>query len=201
MATVLHFEPPADISAPHRSETPAERRVRLGSRGLAMLFAILSGTFAATMAIGLAAMLFYQGEALRIGPDGCYIGGGPANSVPFGSLPLDHRLVYVVVGLIRYLPVLMLFWQLRGLFALYTRGQVFSRRAGVAFSRIGGWLCAYALAPLLCHLLLSSTGYEIDKVWLHLASVQAFVLGLLVLVIGQVMQVGHEIEQDAQGFV
>jgi hypothetical protein len=34
-----------------------------------------------------------------------------------------------------------------------------------------------------------------------MASVQAFVLGLLVFVIGQVMQVGREIEEDREAFV
>jgi hypothetical protein len=46
-----------------------------------------------------------------------------------------------------------------------------------------------------------ATGYEIDKNWAHMASVQAFVLGLLVFVIGQVMQVGREIEEDREAFV
>jgi hypothetical protein len=34
-----------------------------------------------------------------------------------------------------------------------------------------------------------------------MASLQAFVLGLLVFVIGQVMQVGREIEEDREAFV
>ncbi len=54
-------------------------------------------------------MLFYHGGLIRIRPDSCFIGGGPANSVAFGSLPLIHRLVYIAVDLVRYMPVLMLF--------------------------------------------------------------------------------------------
>jgi hypothetical protein len=182
-------------------ETPAQRRVRLGSRALEILFAALLTLSAAILITALVTMLFYKGELVRIGPDNCYIGEGPANSVAFGSLPLVHRLVYCLVGIVRATPIIMLFWSLRGLFRLYAKGRVFSRANGRSFSRIGGWLCAYAASPFVCHLALSATGYEIDKNWAHMASVQAFVLGLLVLVIGQVMQVGREIEEDREAFV
>lgn len=201
MASVLKFKPIPQLRIDPPPESAAQRRVRRGSRGLAMLFTGLFALFAGVMAVGLAAMLFYDGEGLRMGPSGTYIGGGPADTVAFGSLPLDQRLVYVVVGAVRYVPVLMLFWHLRALFATYAAGQVFSRGAGVTFSRIGAWLTTYAVTPLLCHLVLDATGYELDAQWLHLASVQAFVIGLMVMVIGQVMQVGREIQEDREGFV
>jgi hypothetical protein len=200
MATVVNFRPTID-AAPDAEETAAQRRVRLGSRGLSMLFAVLLGLSVLILLTALATMLFYKGELVRIGPDNCYIGEGPANSVAFGSLPLFHRLVYCLVGIVRATPIIMLFWSLRTLFGLYARGQVFSRGAGRSFSRIGGWLCAYALSPFVCHLALAATGYEIDRNWAHMASLQAFVLGLLVFVIGQVMQVGREIEEDREAYI
>lgn len=200
MATVLKFDP-IPLAPRWPSETAPQRRVRIASRGLAMLFTTLLAATMVVMVVGIAAMLFYKGELLRMGPSGSYIGGGPPDTVAFGSLPLPHRLVYVVVGLVRYTPVLMLFWHLRALFRSYAAGQVFTPAAGATFSRIGGWLCAYALTPFLCHLVLDATGYEVDKQWLHLASAQAFVLGLLMFVIGQVMRVGCEIQEDREGFV
>lgn len=199
MSIVVKLKPRAETVA--AAETAAQRRVRLGSRALAWLFTGLLVLSAAILATALAAMLFYKGELVRIGPDNCYIGEGPPNSVAFGSLPLPHRLIYGLVGIVRATPIIMLFWSLRSLFGLYARGRVFSPENGRGFSRIGGWLCAYALSPFVCHLFLSATGYEIDRNWAHMASVQAFVLGLLVLVIGQVMRVGHEIEEDREAFV
>lgn len=200
MATVLHLKPlhraPA---APEQSR--AQRRVRQGSLAAAWLFTGLFALAAATLATAIIVMIFYKGELVRIGPDNCYIGEGPANSVAFGSLPLAHRLVYVATGIVRATPILMMFWSLRVLFGGYARGEIFSARAARRFGRVGGWLCAYAVSPLLCHLALSATGYEIDRNWAHLASLQAFILGLLVLVIGQVMQVGREIEADREAFV
>ena len=57
------------------------------------------------------------------------------------------------------------------------------------------------MTPFLCHLVLDATNYEIDKAWMHLSSLQAFILGLLVFVIAQVMQVGREIEEDRKAFI
>ncbi len=199
MTVVIKLRPRAETLA--ITETAAQRRVRLGSHGLVWLFTGLLALSCAILATALVTMIFYKGELVRIGPDNCYIGEGPPNSVAFGSLPLVHRLVYCLVGIARATPIIMLFWSLRSLFGLYARGTVFAPENGRCFSRIGAWLCAYALSPFVCHLALSATGYEIDKNWAHMASLQAFVLGLLVLVIGQVMQVGREIEEDREAFV
>lgn len=200
MATVLHLKPLYRAPAAPE-ESVAQRRVRLGSLAAAWLFTGLFALAATTLATAIVIMIFYKGELVRIGPDNCYIGQGPPNSVAFGSLPLVHRLVYVATGLVRATPILMMFWSLRALFAGYARGEVFSGEAARRFGRVGGWLCAYAVSPLLCHLVLSATGYEIDRNWAHLASLQAFILGLLVFVIGQVMQVGREIEADREAFI
>ncbi|MBO9560241.1 MAG: DUF2975 domain-containing protein [Caulobacter sp.] len=197
--SVIMLKPRAEtLTAP---ETAAQRRVRLGSRALAWLFTGLLAVSVAILAAALIAMLFYKGELLRIGPDNCYIGDGPPNSVAFGSLPLVHRLVYCLVGIVRATPIIMLFWSARGLFRLYAGGKVFAPANAAQFRRIGVWLCAYAVSPFACHLVLSATGYEIDRNWAHMASVQAFVLGLLVFVIGEVMRVGREIEEDREAFV
>ncbi|WP_165189227.1 DUF2975 domain-containing protein [Caulobacter soli] len=199
MTVVVKLKPRAEtLTAP---ETPAQRRVRLGSRALAWLFTGLLALSCAILATAMVTMIFYKGELVRIGPDNCYIGEGPPNSVAFGSLPLPHRLIYGLVGIVRATPIIMLFWSLRSLFSLYATGRVFTPENGRSFSRVGGWLCAYALSPFVCHLFLGATGYEIDKNWAHMASLQAFVLGLLVFVIGQVMQVGREIEEDREAFV
>lgn len=200
MATVVKFQ--SRVRSPVKPpESAAQRRVRIGSGWIAGLFTSLFSLSALILVTAIGVMLFYRGELVRIGPENCYIGEAPANTVAFGSLPLVHRLVYVVVGIVRAIPILMIFWSLRALFRLYASGEVFSRSAAVRFGAIGGWLCAYAVSPFLCHLALSATGYEIDKNWAHMASLQAFVLGLLVLVIGQVMQVGREIEEDRESFV
>ncbi len=201
MATVLHLKPLYRAPATPPPESTAQRRVRQGSRAAAWLFASLLVLSGLILAAAIATMLFYKGELVRIGPDDCYIGDGPPDSVAFGSLPLPHRLAYVAVGSVRATPILMIFWSLHALFGGYARGEVFSAQAARRFGRVGAWLCAYAVSPFLCHLALSATGYEIDKNWAHLASVQAFILGLLVFVIGQVMQVGSEIEADREAFV
>lgn len=199
MSAIVQLKPRAETLP--SMETSAHRRVRLGSRALAWLFTGLLALALLVLAAALATMIFYEGELVRIGPDNAYLGGGPANSVAFSSLPLFHRLVYCLVGIVRATPIIMLFWSLRRLFGLYAVGRVFEPENGRCFSHIGGWLCAYSLAPFACHVVLSATGYEIDRNWAHLASLQAFILGLLVLVIGEVMRVGREIEEDRKAFI
>jgi hypothetical protein len=201
MATVLHLKPLYRAPTSPPLESVAQRHVRLGSRAAVWLFAGLFALAAIVLVAAIVTMLFYQGELVRIGPDNCYIGEGPPKSVAFGSLPLVHRLIYVGVAVVRAMPILMIFGSLRALFSGYARGEVFSSDAARRFGRVGAWLCGYAVSPLLCHLVLSFTDYEIDKNWAHMASLQALILGLLVFVVGQVMQIGREIEADREAFV
>src|SRR4051812_35221544 len=126
MATVLHLRQLYRNAPTPPPESAAKRRVRVGSRVAGWLFTGLFALSALILATAIAAMLFYKGELVRIGPDNCYIGEGPPNSVAFSGLRLTHRLVYVGVGVARATPILMLFWSLRALFGGYARGEVFS---------------------------------------------------------------------------
>jgi len=197
MTAVVQF--PAPI-APSPA-APQHQRLRLASRTLAWLFTallILVGAGATVLILGV---LVYPGDDYRIGSNAVWIGKGSADSVAFHSLSLPHRLVYAAIGAVRIAPSLMILWHLRALFGLYARGEVFGRGNSRHIGRVGVWLCAYAVTPFLCHLVLRATGYEIDRKWLHLSSIQALVLGLLVFVIARVMQVGHEIEEERKAFI
>lgn len=196
MSAVVQFPIPDTPPTP-----PQLRRLRLGSRALSWLFAGLIGVVGLVATILIAGVVFYGGENYRIGAGAVWIGAGSPDSVAFHTLTLPHRLVYAAIGAVRITPSLMIFWHLHGLFDLYAKGEVFGRRNGRRLAHIGAWLCLYAVSPFVCHLVLAATGYEIDKVWMHLSSVQALVLGLLVFVIAQVMAVGHEIEEDRKAFV
>ena len=90
---------------------------------------------------------------------------------------------------------------LRTLFRLYGQGQVFTARNAALIKTMGAALIAHAAAPFACHLVLSATGYEIDKNWAHMVSFDEALLRAVVFVIAWVMQAGHEIEQDREGFV
>ncbi|WP_269714270.1 DUF2975 domain-containing protein [Caulobacter sp. NIBR2454] len=197
MTTVVQFKP-----APVAQPTAAHHhRLRVASRALSWLFTGLLILVGALSAVLIAGIVVYPGDDYRIGSNAVWIGTGSADSVAFHTLSLPHRLAYAAVGVVRMAPSLMIFWRLRELFALYGQGEVFGRRNGWLIGQVGVWLCVYAISPFLCHLFLSATGWEIDKNWAHLSSIQAFILGLLVFVIAQVMQVGREIEEDREAFV
>jgi hypothetical protein len=197
VADVLKFSPAV-------VENPAYRRVRASSRGFAILFGGLFWAFVALTVFGVWAVLFYRGGVVSLGAPGGMIstnGHPPPGYVTFASLSLVHRLVYALVWIVRSAPMVLLFWKLQGLFRLYARGQVFASRNAQHLQWVGIALLADAVLPVLCHLALSASGYEIDRNWAHMTSVQELLLGGLVLVIAQVMLVGHEIEQDREGFV
>jgi hypothetical protein len=192
-----------DLAPPRPAPTPSFRRLRSASRACELLFAGLFVAFIALTVFSLWVIYFYKGTMIAIGPRGGILTTAPlpADFVPFYTWRWDQRLVYAIDVIVRALPTLGLFWLLRSLFRLYGQGEVFTGRTARLIQLMGLCLIADAAAPFLCHLALSATGYEIDKMWAHLAAVQELVLGAVVLVIALVMQAGREIEEDREGFV
>ena len=198
MASVVNLAPPP--AAP----MPSYRKIRAASRGFEWLFTGLLIFFVGLMLVSLCVLLFYQGTQIAVGPRGGLIsfdGRLPADFIPFREWRLDQKLAYVPVVVVRAAPSLVLFWCLRQLFRLYGQGVVFATRNAALIKAMGACLMADAIAPFACHLVLSATGYEIDKMWAHQQSVQEVVLGAVVFVIALVMQAGREIEEDREGFV
>jgi hypothetical protein len=193
-----------DIAPPRPAPTPSFRKIRAASRGFEILFTVLFAFFILLAIFSLWILLFYQGDIITIGPRGGMIttaGHPPPDFLPFRSYRLDQKLVYVPDVIIRALPSIFLFWNLRQLFRLYRQGQVFTARNARLIQGMGLCLIADAALPFLCHLVLSATGYEIDKMWAHMAAIQELILGAVVFVIALVMQAGHEIEEDREGFI
>ena len=197
MASVVDFAPPRPAS------TPSFRKIRAASRGFEWLFAALFAAFIGLAVFSLWVIFFYHGTMIAVGPRGGIVTTGPLPSdfVPFFTWPLVERLAYSVTVAVRGAPTILLFWCLRSLFRLSGQGQVFPARTARLIQAMGVCLIADAAAPFLCHLALSATGLEIDKQWAHMAAVQELVLGAVVFFIALVMQAGHEIEQDREGFV
>ena len=192
-----------DLAPPRPAPTPSFRRLRAASRGLELLFAGLFAAFIALAVFSLWIIYFYKGTMIAIGPRGGILTTAPLppDFVPFYTWRWDQRLVYAVDVVFRAIPTLGLFWCLRSLFRRYGQGEVFTERTARLILWMGVWLIADAAAPFLCHLALSATGYEIDKLWAHMAAVQELVLGAVVFVIALVMQAGREIEEDREGFI
>jgi hypothetical protein len=192
-----------DIAPARPAPSPSFHKIRAASRGFEILFTVLCGFCIALTVFSLWVIFFYQGEMLAVGPRGGLITTAPLppDFVPFHTWRLAQKLAYVPVVIVRGLPSIVLFWALRELFRLYGRGQVFAARNAQLIKLMGVCLITDAATPFLCHLALSATGYEIDGAWAHMAAVHELVLGAVVFVIALVMQAGHEIEEDREGFV
>jgi hypothetical protein len=97
-------------------------------------------------------------------------------------------------------PILLMFWELRGLFRLYARGIVFARENAAHLKRIGLCLVAYPFAKFASNMVFQFAGGR-DTAWFRMELVYALVLGLIVLAIAQVMEFGREIELDRSEIV
>ena len=202
------------VETPQPAPPPALRRMRLVSRGLEILFlalAVGSGLVALPLIVDF--IVPYAGNAITLGPKGglisLYVPWGhpghphplPAGYIPTEAMPVIQRLAHVPVGLLHIVPMVLLFWSLRRLFGLYAKGVVFTPDNARSLKHVGAALIVIAIAPWLGHAFLSGLHLAIDQNWMHGSSIQELILGAIVYVIAQVMQLGHEIEQDRSQFV
>lgn len=202
MSNVMPLRRPLRIEVAE-PETPLYRRIRVGSRALAVLFTALAAAFVVAMAAAVV-LLVFPNDLVWIGRSGTYLhlgGPAPAHTVAIGALPPVHRLAFLPIAVVRLAPSVAILWGLRRLFGLYARGIVFAAENALQIRFIGLWLAVDALVPFTEHLIQRGLGIEIDANWLHVVSLQELVLGALVFVIAEVMRVGHEIEQERAEFI
>jgi len=189
-------------------------RVRLISRGLEILFLLLAvATALAAAALILDFIVPYLGDSFILGPQGSGIRlfvpwahpfhhpPVPAGYVSPEAMPVVQRLAHAPVGLLHAAPMVLLFWSLRRLFGLYAKGVVFSVENARALKHVGAALIVIALAPWLGYTFLNSLHLAIDKTWMHGSSIQELILGAMVYVIAQVMQLGRELEEERSQFI
>ncbi len=209
MTQVLHFSP-ARAALSH--DTLSHRRIRQASKGLSLLFGAIFVAYCLFVAVGVMAFLFpFAGDHLLIGPKGILLMIGPppahrlaappAGYLAVANLPLLQRLIHIAVSPLVILPGVMIFWNLRRLFGLYGRGVVFSEANARLIKHIGLWLAANALAPLLTTNLLAALRMQIDHNWFHADTLPKIILGGVVYVIGMVMEVGRQMEEEQGQFV
>ena len=203
MTQVIEFDPAAGTAAP---ETPQHRRIRRASRALSVLFGVvLVADLLFGAALGGAFFVHYPGVQVSIGRAGMMLTIGPfappAGYVAVTSLPLVQRLAHIAAGLVVFPPAVMIFWNLRQLFLLYGRGVVFSEANARRIKQIGLWLAANAIAPLISVSTLSALHMAVDHAWFHGDTIPELVLGGVVYVIAQVMEVGRQIEEEQGQFV
>lgn len=198
----------APMSLAHETDHPAHQRIRARSRVLAVLFTGLLWLVAASTSILMLGALFYTGHHVAFGPEGGDIILGdtshyvlPAGTVWWGDVGLRFRLGGFVAAAIQFVPCVLVLANLRGLFRLYAAGTVFAPENARRFKQIGAWLIAYAVMPFLSVQLLILLDCAIDTAWFHAAEIYALVLGCILFVIAQVMEVGQAIEQDRDGFI
>ena len=186
----------------------ALRRMRLVSRALEILFLVLTVGFGLVASVAILDFVVpYAPHLVALGPAGGLLTIGPQphalppHYVTVGAMPPVQRLAHVPVGLLHAAPTVLLFWSLRRLFGLYAKGVVFAPDNARSLKHVGGALIVIAIAPWLGHTVLNSLHMAIDQAWMHGSSIQELILGAIVYVIAQVMQLGRELEEERSQFV
>lgn len=195
---------PLNAAPAEAAPSPRYRTIRRVSRALSVVFLLLLA-LTILMNVALFAVGMFFPDHMYFGPKGGEIvldQSDPASAgmTALSTQPIITRLAGVVDLVIATLPVALILWHLRALFRLYAGGTVFARENAMHLKRIGLWLIAFMPLKYIANLIFVSAG-GLDKAWFNASEVYALILGLIVLVIAQVMEVGHEIEQERSEFV
>ena len=124
----------------------------------------------------------------------------PAGYVLVSQMPLVTRLAGVADLVLAAVPQLFILWHLRALFRLYARGSVFARENAHQIKRIGLWLILYLPLKFAANMIFQAAGGA-DHNWLQATGIYSLCLGVIVMLIAQVMELGHEIEKEHGEFV
>jgi hypothetical protein len=173
------------------------------SRVLMVLFTVFVAAQILWM-LAAAVVTIWFADHVLVGAKGAFLFSGTPpfwkGTVLYSTQSAVTRLAGMIDIVMAMLPILLAFWNLRGLFALYSRGIVFARENAAHLKRVGLWLVVYPFAKVLANLIFQAAGGT-DKAWFHMELIYALVAGLIVFVIAQVMEFGHEIEQEKDSFV
>lgn len=202
MSNVVEFspfeeQPVAVPTAPHRWLPPL-------SRGLAWLFAAATAFSVFWLAAAFVVIFFFSNHLLMGADGGQFALPGIPHAKPgmvrFSDQPFATHVAGLVAMVLGMVPVALICWHLRGLFTLYARSIVFARENAMHLKRIGLWLVIWPIAKFVGNAQFQYFGGT-DKAWAQMIFVYAFILGLIVFVIAQVMEFGREIEQEKDSFI
>lgn len=200
MAQVVALDPLSD-------ESGAPRRLRFLSRALVLLFSVLLG-LAILLLLATAVFSLFLSSHVLMNSTSAGVWFGPHGAPPalrpgmvrLSDMPFITHLGTIVSMGLGLTPVLAVFLHLRGLFGLYAAGTVFARENARHLNRIGLWLIAYPACNFASNMLFRAAGGT-DHRWLGPASVQAPILGLIIVAIALVMEFGRQIEQEKDEFI
>lgn len=176
------------------------RRSGLLAAGLTLA---LVATAALTLILAAAALL-YDGPLLSFGPGGLWIGREPdpaAGRTALSVFTPSQRLMGAVAICILTAPIMFILHQARELFRLYASGIVFAFANARRIKFMGVGFILYSVAPFVANRVIILAGVTNDPAWFHLDEVMSLIFGVLAFVIADVMEFGHEIEQERDGFI
>lgn len=186
------------------AEQPWRGAIRRRSRWLASLLSVVLALLAGGASLLAAGVLFYDGPLLSFGPGGLWIGGGAdaiTRRVALSSFSASQRLAGALMVILLAASILFVVYNARALFRLYAAGIVFTPINARRIKRIGAGLMSTSISPFVANRVMLLAGVTNDAAWFHVEDALALVFGLLVFVVANVMEFGHELEQERDGFI
>lgn len=167
---------------------------------LAVVF-VLMLVFAAGVSVAVAV---YDGPAMAFGPGGIHI-GETASAVP-GLVPLSsftrlQRLVGASAVWILLMPILLMMFHGHALLRSFAADSIFAAGAARELRRLAIGALFYAASPLVAHQIALAVGVKNDPVSLHPHQIFAVLAAAMLAVVAHVLELGHEIERERDGFV
>ncbi len=200
MSNVVALPPVAEQAS---GSVDAHRNLRLLSRVLVVLFTIFVAAQILWILAAAIVTAFFSDHVLVGSSNAFFFTGKPPawpGTVLYSTQLAITRLAGMVDIVLAMMPIILAFWNLRGLFALYARGVVFARENTACLKNVGLWLIIYPFAKVAANMIFRAAGGT-DKAWFHMELIYALVAGLIVFAVAQVMEFGHQIEEEKDSFV
>lgn len=211
--TVVPFTRP-DEDEPLLAPPPreAERRLYGYAKLLRAVFFAMLAISSTLVATGAMALLLRNSAYVVAGTVGQRLSflaviGTPTTEmtgqhfVPAYKLPILTTTVGAPIFLLRFLPGLLILLFLYKLFNLYARGEVFTFATTSEIRNISYSVLAYSCISLITHPIMYLLGLFPELISYDMQQIDAFFLGIILLAVTYVMQIGNRIQEEQKDYI
>jgi len=181
-----------NLFLPEPADPLLVKQIRRISKPMKLVSLVMLWGMIFFLALGLGAIFFYHGPLYRIDEGALYIFiavsevASQPNSVAISDLPLGTRVGMLVIGLLQYIPLVMVLAASHKLFARLKTQPIFAAEHAQILTNMGIWLIIFAVIPIFTDFIAAATG-GVDRGWFHYTMIGEFLFGGLLIVLARIM--------------
>jgi len=182
------------------------QKIRRISKPMEILATTLLLSLGLILTLGVMALFLYEGPLLRIDAEAVYVFFALEDiatyppTIPISDLSFFTRTGMFVIVVLQYVPLLMVLWTLKNLFSRLKTHPVFDHKHAQILTHMGGWLIFFSVIPFFTDMIAEFVGSP-DRNWFKWSSIGAVFFGGLLLVLGNVLRHGSDLEQENASFL